>query len=129
MPKEKNDPVKKIASELKEMKQFEKEEEIIEKEVEMTQDKIERILDRLARSGLKDYLDYLSSPPKIFLSNFLAGIGRGLGFVIGATVVLSFVVFLIGTILSQIPVIGNFFHWLDQFLQQSLQQRNGLPPS
>lgn len=107
----------------KNIKKVENEEQKIEKEIEVSQEKIERMLDRLARSGLKDYLDYLSSPPKIFLSNFLAGIGRGLGFVIGATVVLSFLIFLIGSIFSQIPIIGNFFQWLDLFLKESMKNQ------
>jgi hypothetical protein len=56
----------------------------LEKDVLVTQDQVERTIDRMARSGLKDYLDYLSSPVRIFFMNFLAGIARGLGFLIGA---------------------------------------------
>ncbi len=94
----------------------------IEQKVELTQEKIERLLDRLARSGLRDYLDYLSSARRIFLTNFFAGIARGLGFALGATVILSILIFFISHILSQIPIIGQFFQWFDQFLKESLAQ-------
>lgn len=108
------------------VKKIEKEEKELMAEADVAQDKVERALDRMARSGLRDYLDYLSSPRRIFFANFLAGIARGLGFLIGATVILSIVFFIIGKVLSRIPIIGQFFQWLDQFLQGSLHNGGNL---
>ena len=67
---------------------------------------------------------YLSSPVRIFFTNLLAGIGRGFGLVIGATVLVALVVYIVSKILVDIPIVGDSFKWLDQILKENLQQQN-----
>lgn len=78
---------------------------------------------KLYQPDWHEFFLYLGSPRRVFFINLLAGIGRGFGFVMGATVVVALVVFIISKILSEIPIIGEFFHWLDQFLQESLKNK------
>ncbi len=74
--------------------------------------------------GLAEYIMYLASPFRIFWTNLLAGIGRGLGFVLGATIVVALLVYVVSQILVEIPVVGHFFQWLNTFLQENIQNIN-----
>lgn len=56
---------------------------------------------------LEDYLLYLRSPLRIMWINFLAGIFRGLGAVVGATVVVAALLWLL-TLIVSFPVIGEY---------------------
>ena len=72
----------------------------------------------LQTSGFKEYIDYLGSPWRAFWFNLSVGIARGLGFVIGATVVVAVVVWLISQVLTQLPFVGEFFETLQEFLSE-----------
>lgn len=74
----------------------------------------------LDREDLKEYLTYLSSPHRIFWSNFWAGTSRGLGFVIGTVVILGVATFIITQVLSEIPWVGELFRWLDEWMRENL---------
>lgn len=86
--------------------------------------KVKEMNTALSKSGLKEYVTYLESPVRVFVTNFLAGIARGFGFILGATVVVAIVVYILGQILSQIPFIGDFFSFLNQFIQENLDKYN-----
>ena len=70
------------------------------------------LTDKLSRTGLREYTTYLSSPFRIFWSNFLAGTARGLGFMFGATVLAVVVLYLIGHYLANLPFVNDFMEWL-----------------
>lgn len=72
----------------------------------------------LQTSGFKEYVDYLGSPWRAFWINFAMGVARGLGFVIGATVVVAIVVWIISQVLTQLPIVGDFFETLQEFLSE-----------
>ncbi|MGE3278511.1 MAG: DUF5665 domain-containing protein [Candidatus Altimarinota bacterium] len=72
----------------------------------------------LQASGFKEYIDYLGSPWRAFWINFAMGVARGLGFVIGATVVVAIVVWIISQVLTQLPIVGDFFETLQEFLSE-----------
>lgn len=75
----------------------------------------------LQSSGFREYIDYMGRPGYTFWVNFLYGVARGLGFVIGATVVVAIVAWVISQFLSQLPgTVGEFF----KFLQQALSQQS-----
>ena len=65
---------------------------------------------------LEAYLLYLKSPFRIMWINFIAGIFRGLGAVLGATVVLAGLVWLM-TLIVSFPLIG---HYMRDFHAQAL---------
>lgn len=72
----------------------------------------------LETSGFREYVDYIGRPWYSFWFNLLIGIARGLGFVIGATVVVALVVWIISRVLTQLPFVGDFFETLGEFLTQ-----------
>ncbi|PID70702.1 hypothetical protein CSB37_01295 [bacterium DOLZORAL124_38_8] len=66
--------------------------------------------------GFVEFARYLKSPKRIFFSNFLAGIAKGLGIVVGMTIVVA----LLGWILSYLvdfPLIGEYFEDLKNILE------------
>lgn len=76
-----------------------------------------RVAEKVSEAGLDDFVRYLHSPWRIIWSNLLAGIFRGLGFIIGATVVLAISVYVLVQILGNIPVVGEFFQEVGGFIQ------------
>ena len=76
---------------------------------EMIADQLSKLASRLESMRVAEYMELLEKPGKLILINFIAGISRGLGIAIGATVV--FALLLEGLrrlILLNIPGIGNF---------------------
>lgn len=72
----------------------------------------------LQTSGFREYVDYMGRPWYSFGFNFLIGVARGLGFVLGATVVVALVVWITSRILTQLPFVGEFFETLGEFLSE-----------
>jgi len=70
----------------------------------------------LQTSGFREYVDYMGRPWYSFWWNFLIGVARGVGFFLGATVVVALVVWLMSRVLTQLPFIGEFFETLSDFL-------------
>ena len=58
---------------------------------------------------IAQYLDLLERPGKLIATNFVAGIARGLGIAVGASLVFAlFLAFLKQLIVLNIPLIGDF---------------------
>lgn len=88
---------------------------------------ITREVDRLAkiveRMNLGDYVGLLQKPGRLLWLNFVAGMARGLGTILGATVLVSLIVAVAQRIIaSHLPGVGNF---LAEFLQLLRQQGKG----
>lgn len=66
-------------------------------------------------------MQYLGSPKRIFWINFLAGTGRGLGFILGTVLVITVVTFIVGQVLSDVPWIGELFRRIDDWLRQNVE--------
>ena len=75
----------------------------------------ELITEHLSHSGLDEFVQYLHSPWRIMWSNLLAGIFRGLGFILGATVVLATITYILIQILGSLPFIGDWFVLIGEF--------------
>ena len=79
----------------------------------------ELLLERLDNAGLAEYVKLSQKPGKILWLNFLSGIARGLGFSIGATLVLAVVYKILARIISMnIP-------YLTELLQQVMNMAKG----
>lgn len=89
---------------------------------------LEKAVRRIEKTGLKDFTEYLQSPWKMIASNFVAGTFRGLGFFLGASLVLAVFAFVVTKILVDIPIVGEFFSSLLSFLQENAQFTNGGAP-
>jgi len=70
--------------------------------------------------GFADFIAFLKSPTKIFFLNLLAGIGRGLGFAIGFTVLTAIVILLMKRAVS-VPVIGEYISKVLEFVESQRQ--------
>lgn len=81
------------------------------------EDNPKKITRDLAHAGFEEFVAYMRSPWRIIWANLLAGIFRGLGFVIGATVVLAIVVWILVQVLGNLPIVGEWFQEVGQFVQ------------
>ena len=79
----------------------------------------ELLLQRLDNAGLTEYVKLSQKTGKILWLNFLSGIARGLGFSIGASLVLAVVYKIVARIISMnIP-------YLTELLQQIMSMAQG----
>ncbi len=60
-----------------------------------------------ANQALKEFIRYSSSPWRIVWTNFVAGIFRGLGAIIGASMFIAFLIWLL-TLFVDAPLIGEY---------------------
>lgn len=70
---------------------------------------------------MADFIVYLKSPWRIMWANLLGGIFRGLGIIIGMTVVIALLVWAL-TKLVDFPLIGQYFQQLLDLLEQFAPQ-------
>lgn len=88
--------------------------------------KMDKILEKLKRIELQEFTNYLHSPWRILWANFLAGTSRGLGFIIGVALVLALVGFVVTKILSQIPIVGEFFQAVYLWIQNAVNETKNI---
>jgi len=99
---------------------------VADKKVEISE---RRVAEKVGASGLDDFVRYLRSPWRIIWSNLLAGIFRGLGFLIGATVIVAVAVYILVQILGNLPIVGEWFAEVGAFLtniQESASTLNSI---
>lgn len=60
-----------------------------------------------ANQALKEFIRYSSSPWRIIWTNFVAGVFRGLGAIIGASMFIALLVWVL-TLFVDIPLIGEY---------------------
>jgi hypothetical protein len=65
----------------------------------------------VTRTALEEYVTFLRRPRRVFWTNLLVGVARGMGAVLGATVVIALLLLLL-TQLTQVPVVGEYFRWI-----------------
>jgi len=66
-------------------------------------------------AGVVEYMEYLQSGKRILWVNLKAGIAKGFGITIGASVVLGIIVWIL-TMLVDLPVIGEYFESAEHFV-------------
>jgi len=78
------------------------------KDIEAAQKELHNLKRILDGAGFSDFVRYLRSPWRIMWVNFWAGVFRGLGILIGMTVVVALLVWFL-TKLVDFPLIGEYF--------------------
>ena len=73
-----------------------------------------------------EFVRYLRSPWRIIWNNLLAGIFRGLGFLLGATVVLATIIYVLVTIIGSLPIVGQTSKEIGLFFQDIQQASESL---
>lgn len=67
------------------------------------------LVDRLESMRIAEYLDLLQKPSRIIYLNFLAGVAKGFGIAVGATIVFALLIEILSRLLVlNLPVIGDF---------------------
>ena len=83
----------------------------MEKNIKVSQKKSAKPLSRrekqLAAEAMEYFIQYVSSPWRIVWVNFLAGIFRGLGALIGTSIVLALLIWIL-TLLIDVPLVGEY---------------------
>ena len=70
---------------------------------------LQSVADVLQRSGISDYIEFLSNPKRVIIVNLWAGIARGFGMAVGFTLIGALVVYILQKLAYQhIPYIGSF---------------------
>ena len=71
--------------------------------------KLEELSERLQGKTIAEYVEMLRSPQRMILINFVAGLARGFGIAIGATLLGAVFLFILFRIAQwNLPVIGRF---------------------
>jgi hypothetical protein len=80
---------------------------------------VDRIAKIIERMNLGDYLGLLQRPGRLLWLNFLAGLARGLGTILGATLLVSLIIAVAEWIIgSHLPGVSQFFQDFVRLLQQ-----------
>jgi hypothetical protein len=94
-----------------------------EERVSFAGEQMEKLAFRLEALRIAQYLELLERPGKLIAANFFAGIARGLGIAIGASLVFALLLaFLKQLIVLNIPLIGDFIADIIQIVEE----KNGL---
>jgi len=78
---------------------------------------------QLAAEAMEDFIQYVSSPWRIVWVNFLAGIFRGLGALIGASIVLALIVWVL-TQLVDVPLVGEYAKDIKESMASYIEDTN-----
>lgn len=78
---------------------------------------LERLILIIERSRIREYMMLTDSKRRLFLINFVAGLGKGFGQAIGFTVLAALVLYLLSTWVD-LPVIGAFIAKLINIVDQ-----------
>jgi hypothetical protein len=90
------------------------------KEDLLNEDKKKFTIRQLDFLGIQELFAFLKSPVRLFFLNLLAGLGRGLGFAIGFTILAAMVIFLLRRAVS-VPVIGKYISQILEFIETQRQ--------
>lgn len=71
--------------------------------------------------GLQEFIEYIRSPWRLLWPNFVAGVARGFGALVGATIVVALVIWWL-TQLVGIPFIGSYIEPLASTVETELQK-------
>ncbi len=92
-----------------------------EREIKILTEKLERVATHLERMNIGAYVELLQRPKRLIFLNLLAGISRGFGIALGATVVAATFLYLLGRLASlNIPLIGDFIARIARIVQAQL---------
>lgn len=99
----------------------------------MTKKKIESVIadkdihdlvKALRSTGFEEYVQYIKSPWRIMMMSFVGGVFRGLGILVGMTIVVSLLIWFI-TQLVDFPLIGQYFENLLKVIENLSPEASG----
>jgi len=87
------------------------------KEEKQLADSINKLAKLVERLRDEKYLQMIDNKKKFLWYNFLSGAARGLGFIVGSTILLAFIIWLL-TQLLPLPIIGKWIADLINYIQE-----------
>ncbi len=79
---------------------------MIKKLPKKQQEEVEGLIDAIGAVWLEEFIDYIRSPWKMLWPNFIAGVARGFGALVGATIVIGLIGWSL-TVIIDLPLIGQ----------------------
>ena len=73
--------------------------------------------------GVVEYLEYLQSGRRVMWVNFKAGVAKGFGVTVGATVVLGIAIWILAK-LVHLPLVGEYFKQARQYVTDYTESTN-----
>lgn len=86
------------------------------REVRQLNERLHKVAVFLEEIRLVDVLQNYTTPRKLLVTNFLAGLARGLGLTIGTAIVLT----LFGTVVSKffaVPIVGDYIRQIVDYVE------------
>ncbi|HHX96733.1 MAG TPA: hypothetical protein GX687_04640 [Clostridia bacterium] len=84
---------------------------------------LQKMVTALENIKIREYVEFLNNRQHLFLSNFLAGMARGLGMAVGFTILGAVLLALLKQIvLLNLPLISDFIADLIQLVNESLKK-------
>lgn len=81
------------------------------------------VIQAFEAAGVIDYLQYLQSGKTLMWINFKAGVARGLGLTVGATLVLGIAIWVLAKLVD-LPVIGEYFEQVMLYINEYTENSN-----
>jgi hypothetical protein len=82
-------------------------------------DRVEDLSINIEKMKIAEYVDLLGHPAKLLFINFIAGVARGIGLAVGATI-LGAVLLIILSRMVDLPLIGGYIAQIVKIVQQKL---------
>lgn len=81
---------------------------------------IDALNENILKSNLIDIMQLLGNRKRLFVTNFVAGISRGIGIGIGVTIVTAILIWLLQKIVMlNIPIIGEYITDIVEIVEKS----------
>lgn len=78
---------------------------------------VKQLITAIESVGMDDFVRYMKSPWRLIWANFLAGIFRGLGIIVGMTVVFAILIGVLNQMVDW-PLIGEYFGMVKNMLEE-----------
>ena len=83
-----------------------------------TVSQLEKLAERIEKMRLADYMMMVNRPTRIIWTNFLAGAFRGIGFTVGAAIIIAVVIKILAMLISmKIPYLSEHLTDLLQLIE------------
>jgi hypothetical protein len=90
---------------------------------ERLEQKVQQLAVSMEKLKIAEYVEYLHDTRRLLITNFIAGLARGLGMAIGFTILGALVIYLLQKlVLLNLPLLGDFIAHLVKLVNYSLQK-------
>ncbi|MDK2990953.1 MAG: hypothetical protein PWP48_186 [Clostridiales bacterium] len=85
-------------------------------------ERLTEFIKQMESMKVAEYMEYLNDRRKIFWSNFMAGLWRGLGMAIGFTILAAVILYILQKlVVLNLPYIGQFISDIVRIVQQNME--------